>query len=96
MAHAAAQVQIKFTFSTSRHIALEAAKRGVRAYVRLQLPFYECKEKGAHDEKEDVKPEGVRGLWWHETLRMLASIPEYVCRSWSRVRVRTAYAAGLA
>lgn len=70
------QVQIKFTFSTSRHIALEAAKHGVRAYVRLQLPFYECKEKGTHDEKEDVKPEGVRGFWWHETLRMLASIPE--------------------
>ncbi|KIP09250.1 hypothetical protein PHLGIDRAFT_116504 [Phlebiopsis gigantea 11061_1 CR5-6] len=70
------EVQIKFTFSTARHIALEAAKHGVRAYVRLQLPFYECKEKGTHDEKEDVKPDGVRGFWWHETLRMLASIPD--------------------
>ena len=70
------QVQIKTTFNIARLVGLEAAKRRVKAYVRLQHPFYECKEKGTHDEKEDVKPDGVLGTWWHETLRMLASIEE--------------------
>ena len=68
------QVQIQNTFNVARLVGLEAAKRRVKAYVRLQQPFYECKEKGSHDEKEDVKPDGVLGTWWHETLRMLASI----------------------
>ncbi|GJE86959.1 nucleoside-diphosphate-sugar epimerase-like protein [Phanerochaete sordida] len=70
------QVQIKTTFNVARLVGLEAAKRKVQAYVRLQHPFYECKEKGSHDEKEDVKPDGVLGTWWHETLRMLASIED--------------------
>lgn len=64
------------TFNVSRLVGLEAAKRKVKAYVRFQPPFYECKEKGSHDEKEDVKLDGVKGLWWHETLRMLAAIEE--------------------
>lgn len=59
-------------------IGLEAAKRNVKAYVRLQLPFYETSTKGSHDEKEDVKPSGTIGIWWHETLRVLAAIEEFV------------------
>lgn len=58
----------------TRLIGLEAAKRGVKAYVRLQLPMYECSEKGAHEEKDDVKPNGVVGTWWHEALRMLGAV----------------------
>ena len=72
------QVQIKNTFGVARLVGLEAARRKVKAYVRIQHPFYECKEKGKHDEKEDVKPDDVLGIWWHETLRMLASIDGYV------------------
>jgi len=68
------KVQINNTLRVARYIALEAARRGVGAYVRLQPPFYECKEKGTHDEKEDVKPDGVLGTWWHETLRTLGAI----------------------
>lgn len=30
------------------------------------------------DEKDDPKPSGVRGVWWHETLRALAAIKECV------------------
>jgi hypothetical protein len=48
----------------------------VKAYVRLSHPFYEVSEKGAHDEKEDLKPEDTTGVWWHETNRALASISE--------------------
>ena len=58
----------------ARLIGEEAARRNVRAYVRLQQPWYECPDKGLHDEKEDVKPHGVIGTWWHESLRILGAI----------------------
>ncbi|KAI6110046.1 hypothetical protein F5141DRAFT_1118342 [Pisolithus sp. B1] len=67
-------IAIKMTFTVSRNIALEAAKRSVKAYVRLQQPVYETSDKGPLDEKEDVKPVKTLDIWWHETLRMLASI----------------------
>lgn len=70
----ASQIAIKLTFTVARIIALEAAKRNVKAYVRLQHPVYESSDKGTHDEKEDVKPVRPLHIWWHETLRMLASI----------------------
>lgn len=76
------QIQINTTCQVSRMIALEAAKRNVKAYVRLQLPFYECSSKGSHDEKENAKPSGTIGIWWHETLRMLAAIDECVFTLW--------------
>ncbi|KAG9226048.1 hypothetical protein CCMSSC00406_0008710 [Pleurotus cornucopiae] len=69
-------IQIKTTCTVARLIGLEAAKRKVKAYVRLQLPFYETHNKGAHDEKENCKPFSTIGTWWHETLRMLAAIPD--------------------
>ncbi|PSR71146.1 hypothetical protein PHLCEN_2v12992 [Hermanssonia centrifuga] len=69
-------VQVEKTFNIARLLGVEAAKRKVKAYVRLQHPFYECKEKGTHDEKEDVKPDDVLGTWWHESLRMLAAIDD--------------------
>ncbi|KAI0080603.1 hypothetical protein K474DRAFT_1657758 [Panus rudis PR-1116 ss-1] len=68
------KVQIINTFNVARQIGLEAAARNVKAYVRIQHPFYECKEKGKHDEKEDIKPDDVLGTWWHETLRALGAI----------------------
>ena len=65
---------------------LEAAKRKVKSYVRLQMPWYECSEKGTHDEKEDPKPLGVLGTWWHETLRILGAIDGQVPCSLSRTQ----------
>lgn len=44
----------------------------------MQAPFYETPDKGLHTEKEDMKPVGVLGIWWHETLRALAAIEELV------------------
>ena len=55
-------------------MGLESARRKVKSYVRLQMPWYECSEKGTHDEKEKPKPLGVLGTWWHETLRILGAI----------------------
>ncbi|KAH7889931.1 hypothetical protein F5I97DRAFT_1941146 [Phlebopus sp. FC_14] len=69
-------IAIKLTFNVARNVALEAAKRNVKAYVRLQHPVYETSDKGPHDENEDVKPVRPLDVWWHETLRMLASIEE--------------------
>lgn len=62
----------------ARNIALEAAKRNVKAYVRLQQPVYDTSDNGAVDEKEDVIPVRAVDIWWHETLRMLASIEKWV------------------
>lgn len=45
--------------------------------MRLQQPFYDMKSlPGAgHSESDKLKPDGVRGRWWHETLRGIAQIP---------------------
>ncbi|KAH8108153.1 hypothetical protein BXZ70DRAFT_997648 [Cristinia sonorae] len=68
------EIQISRTFNVARILGGEAARRHVKAYVRIQHPFYECSEKGSHDEKENVKPDDVLGTWWHESLRALAAI----------------------
>jgi hypothetical protein len=70
------QILINSTFNVSRLIGLEAAKRKVKAYIRAQPSFYTSSDKGSHDEKEDIKPSGTIGIWWHETLRALAAIDE--------------------
>jgi len=67
---------IRATFEVARIIGLEAAKRKVKAYVRAQPPFYTSSSKGSHDEKEDIKPNGSIGIWWHESLRALAAIDD--------------------
>lgn len=68
------------TAQVSYSLGLEAAKRKVAAYVRIQPPYYECPaektDKQAHTEKDKLKPEGVRGVWFHETLRLLAGIKD--------------------
>ncbi|KAG8697293.1 hypothetical protein FRC09_007963 [Ceratobasidium sp. 395] len=70
-------VQIDFTAMLAHSIGMEAARRKVKAYVRLTHPFYDTSvEKSVHDEKDKLKPLGTRGTWWHETLRILASIKE--------------------
>ncbi|KAF9456139.1 hypothetical protein BDZ94DRAFT_1276439 [Collybia nuda] len=71
-------IQINSTCNVARMIGLEAAKRKVKAYARVQHPFYETSSsnKASHDEKEDAKPVGTLGIWWHETLRILATIED--------------------
>jgi hypothetical protein len=68
------QVQINHTCNVARLIGEEAARRSIKAYVRLQQPWYETPDKGLHEEKEDIKPQGVIGTWWHESLRILGAI----------------------
>ncbi|KAF9470242.1 NAD(P)-binding protein [Pholiota conissans] len=67
-------IQIGNTFAVARLLGLEAAKRKVKAFVRIQQPFYETSSKHPASEKEDIKPVETMGIWWHETLRTLASI----------------------
>lgn len=61
------------TYCVSKMLGEEAAKRKVKAYVRIQHPFYETPTK-PQDENQDIKPIGVVGTWWHETLRALGAI----------------------
>jgi len=68
------KVQINHTCNVTRLIGEEAARRNVKAYVRLQQPWYESPDRGPHDEQEDAKPYGVIGTWWHESLRILGAI----------------------
>jgi hypothetical protein len=58
----------------------------VKAYVRLQLPFYDTPGTKVLDEKEDVGPAETIGIWWHETLRMLGDIEEYVVPCFSLIK----------
>ncbi|GLB35141.1 putative NAD dependent epimerase dehydratase [Lyophyllum shimeji] len=71
-------IQINTTCNVARLIGLEAAKRKVKAYIRVQQPFYDTSSssKANHTEKEDIKPVDTLGTWWHETLRMLAAIED--------------------
>ncbi|KAG5650371.1 hypothetical protein H0H81_012458 [Sphagnurus paluster] len=71
-------IQINTTCKVARMIGLEAAKRKIKAYVRVQQPFYQTPSstKATHDESEDLTPVDTLGIWWHETLRMLAAIED--------------------
>ncbi|EAU88398.2 hypothetical protein CC1G_05164 [Coprinopsis cinerea okayama7 len=69
-------IQYNTTYCVARMLGLEAAKRKIKAYVRIQQSFYETSSKGPQDEKEDAKPAGVAGTWWHETLRGLGAIED--------------------
>ncbi|RXW24887.1 hypothetical protein EST38_g929 [Candolleomyces aberdarensis] len=68
-------IQYTTTFGVARMLGLEAARRGVKAYVRIQQPFYETSSKGSL-ETDNPKPAGTLGTWWHETLRGLAAIED--------------------
>lgn len=46
--------------------------------MRLLGSYYETSNDKKAEEKENVKPKGVRGIWWHESARMLAGIEESV------------------
>lgn len=70
-----AEVQVSHTCNIARLIGTEAAKRNVKAYVRLQHPFYNT-DKHPALEKDDIKPDGTHGIWWHETLRILGAIKD--------------------
>ena len=52
-------------------LGLESAKRKVKAYIKIQHPFFDTSS-----EKDDIKPTGSLGTWWHESIRALASIEE--------------------
>ena len=47
-----------------------------KAYIRLTFPYYEMKSSTPESESADLRPDGVRGRWWHETLRGLGKLQE--------------------
>ncbi|KAG8799655.1 hypothetical protein FRC16_004646 [Serendipita sp. 398] len=73
-----AEVQIAQTFSVSLLIGKEAAKHSIKAYVRSLSSYYDHdteKKSYTEDDPDGWTPLGVRGTWWHESVRALASIP---------------------
>lgn len=73
-----ASVHINQTFNVAMNIAREAQRRGVKAIVRLQPPWYEHLNPTANYTEKDPngwKPMGTNGVWWHETLRAMGNIP---------------------
>lgn len=79
-----AQLQISNTYQMALALATSASKlsdeRKPTAYVRLQQPYYEMKSPSSssssqgHSESDKLKPDGVRGRWWQETLRGVAAV----------------------
>jgi hypothetical protein len=75
-------MQISNTYQLAISLATSASHLSAaqlpKAYVRLTFPFYEMKSLSSsspgHDEYSDLRPDGIRGRWWHETLRGLAKI----------------------
>ncbi|KZV67980.1 NAD-P-binding protein [Peniophora sp. CONT] len=68
------EFHIKNTANVAHICATEAARRNVAAYVRIQPPYYDCSEKGSHDENDDPKPLNAVGTWWHESLRIVGDV----------------------
>jgi hypothetical protein len=46
------------------------------AWVRLTFPYYEMKSSSPHVEGSELKADGHRGRWWHETLRGIGEISQ--------------------
>ena len=78
------QMQIQNTHALALSLANSALSLPLatrpKAYVRLTYSFYEMKSSSSslgHTEGSDaLRPDGVRGRWWHETLRGLAKLRE--------------------
>lgn len=53
---------------------------GVKAYIRITNPYYEfpLTADGHLGEGGRASPDGLRGYWWHESLRVLAAMKECV------------------
>ncbi|WWD18123.1 hypothetical protein CI109_102572 [Kwoniella shandongensis] len=71
-------IQITHTYQLALSLATTAStlpsSLKPRAYIRLTFPFYEMKSlpsssSAGHTESAELKPDGIRGKWWHETLR---------------------------
>ena len=59
----------------------EAAKRKIKAYIRIAMATYDTPETGPHNEKQKQIPKGIPGIWYHESFRALANMEEWV--SWT-------------
>ncbi|RXK42562.1 hypothetical protein M231_00116 [Tremella mesenterica] len=70
-------IQISNTYQIALSLATSASQLDPKlrpgAYVRLTFPFYEMKSlpssSAGHAETANLKPDGDRGRWWHETVR---------------------------
>ncbi|TIA95151.1 hypothetical protein E3P89_03797 [Wallemia ichthyophaga] len=58
----------------SYQLGLIAASHSIQSYNKLTFPFYEFPSNPV-SEHSHLQPQGGRGVWWHESLRCLSTIP---------------------
>ena len=77
------EAYIRDIFDISLNIArasaaqLAAQPGSIKAHIRVVAPFYEQKKGGKRYKEVDPegwKPNGLRGIWWHEMLRAIGSV----------------------
>ena len=74
------QLQIANSYQLALSLATSASTlpNKPKAYVRLTFPFYEMKSlsssSAGHAESAELRPDGVRGQWWHEALRGIGKV----------------------
>ncbi|TIA88836.1 hypothetical protein E3P99_02357 [Wallemia hederae] len=51
-----------------------AATHPINSFTKLTFPFYEFNSKPC-SESTELSPQGGRGVWWHDSIRSLATIP---------------------
>lgn len=78
------EIYAQTTFNVSLFIARASAAQlsqipgSIKAHIRSTAPFYEHldpKKRYKEDDPEGWKPRDMRGIWWHETIRAIGSIP---------------------
>nr|ODN93321.1 hypothetical protein L203_00592 [Cryptococcus depauperatus CBS 7841] len=75
-------IQISNTYQLSLSLATSASslpeELKPKAWVRLTFPFYEMKSlpssSAGYTEDAELRPDGIRGRWWHEVLRGLGRL----------------------
>ncbi|WVO13378.1 hypothetical protein L204_100993 [Cryptococcus depauperatus] len=75
-------IQISNTYQLSLSLATSASSLSEelkpKAWVRLTFPFYEMKSlpssSAGYTEDAELRPDGIRGRWWHEVLRGLGRL----------------------
>lgn len=72
------EIQISHTFNIALNLAREASRRELKAYVRLTPSFYDHRDEREKFTEKDIKgwvPLDVRGVWFHEAIRAIGSLP---------------------
>jgi hypothetical protein len=72
------EIQISHTFTIALNLGREASRRQLKAYIRIHPSFYDHRDEREKFTEKDPRgwvPLDVRGVWYHEALRAIGSLP---------------------